>query len=504
MNTKTNFHQCTTHDAPGGIAKARVLVIYTGGTIGAVPKDAGDPHSPLVIASWERLSEAIPKLDQLRERGIKIDAHAFVDPIDSTNIRLECWTALVDLIAENIEEYDGFVVVHGTDTMVYTASALSFMLKGLPKPVILTGAQVPVIGRVVEDGTRNLLASICLATKDIPEVCIFFDKRLYRGNRTIKSNASGLGGFSSPNYPPLAEIRDSDWSEDSIWINKNAVVKTPTRAFLPQTKLDATVVPIRLFPGISGDLLKNILHLQGLDGAVLEAYGTGNAPTDPDFLDPIGELEDKIAILDVSQCEEGEVRLGQYETGAGLLSRGVLSGADITAEAALCKLLVVLSDKNVKREEAKRMIEQNLAGEQSQSVLRIRLEKTTDAAQDRLDLLSAPNQPRHWDTRKISHVTLTLFGISTNADDASEVGSQIELHVNLEAGRSPKQNSSSYAGTFMKNIMQSPAFASFDLTDVASSVAPGAPPRVSLFAADIHTIKVEKALLMLFLRDASE
>ncbi len=314
-----------------------VLIIYTGGTIGMV----NDPVSgTLVPIDFRHISDQVP---ELRRFGFSLETVTFDPVIDSSEVTPDTWVHIARTIEENYEKFDGFVVLHGTDTMAYSASALSFMLQGLEKPVIFTGAQLP-IGVLRTDGKENLITAIEIAAERIdgiavvPEVCIYFENKLLRGNRTIKYSAEHFNAFVSPNLPPLAE------AGLQIRYNRN-IIRYPTvrRPLTVSAKSDTGVSLLRLFPGIRQETVHAILGTSGVRGIILETYGTGNAPRDEWFLN---ELKSFISgggiVMNVTQCQAGSVEMGLYETSAGLLSAGVISGRDITTEAAVTKMMILL------------------------------------------------------------------------------------------------------------------------------------------------------------------
>lgn len=314
-----------------------VLIIYTGGTIGMV----NDPVSgALVPIDFRHISDQVP---ELRRFGFSLETVTFDPVIDSSDVTPDTWMRIARTIEENYDRFDGFVVLHGTDTMAYSASALSFMLQGLEKPVIFTGAQLP-IGVLRTDGKENLITAIEIAAaRDegvalVPEVCIYFENKLLRGNRTIKYSAEHFNAFVSPNLPPLAE------AGLQIRYNRN-IIRYPTvrRPLSVSGKFDTGIAVIRLFPGIRKETVNAVLGTSGLRGVILETYGTGNAPTNVWFLN---ELKSFISgggiVLNVTQCEAGSVEMGLYETSAGLISAGVISGRDITTEAAVTKMMILL------------------------------------------------------------------------------------------------------------------------------------------------------------------
>lgn len=300
-----------------------------------------DPVSgTLVPIDFKHISDQVP---ELRRFGFSLETVTFDPVIDSSEVSPDIWVRIARTIEENYDRFDGFVVLHGTDTMAYSASALSFMLRGLEKPVIFTGAQLP-IGVLRTDGKENLITAIEIAaalengSPVVPEVCIYFENKLLRGNRTIKYSAEHFNAFVSPNLPPLAE------AGLQIRYNRN-IIRYPTvrRPLTVSDKFDTGVAVLRLFPGLRQETIHAILGTAGVRGLVLETYGTGNAPTSEWFLD---ELRSYISgggiVLNVSQCQAGSVEMGLYETSAGLISAGVISGRDLTTEAAVTKMMILL------------------------------------------------------------------------------------------------------------------------------------------------------------------
>ena len=336
-----------------------ILLIYTGGTIGMV----NDPVTgSLVPIDFGHISEQVP---ELRRFGFNIESVTFDPVIDSSDVSPDTWISIANTISEKYDHYDGFVVLHGTDTMAYSASALSFMLSGLEKPVIFTGAQLP-IGVLRTDGKENLITAIEIAAAlenglpAVPEVCIYFENKLLRGNRTIKFSAEHFNAFASPNLPPLAE------AGLQIRYNRN-LIRYPTvrRPLTVSTGFDTGVAVLRLFPGIGQGVVRSMLRTKGLHGLILETYGTGNAPTLNWFLD---EIRSFIAgggiVLNVTQCPAGTVEMGLYETSAGLRSAGVISGRDITTEAAVTKMMVLLGS-SLSKEKVATLLSKPLCGEMS-------------------------------------------------------------------------------------------------------------------------------------------
>lgn len=301
--------------------------------------------------NYKHLLRHIPELDKC---DVEIDSYVFDKIIDSSDMHPDVWVKLVEVIKENYDKYTGFVILHGTDTMAYTASALSFMLMNLSKPVILTGSQLP-IGDLRTDGKENLLTSIEIASAlengepIVQEVCIFFENHLMRGNRTTKINAENFNAFHSCNYPNLVDV-GIHIKYEHVYIKKNEGHKP----LVTLTKYDPNVVVITLFPGIQESTVKALLSIPGLRGVVLKTFGSGNAPRREWLLKLLKEATDRgIVIVNVTQCMEGAVDMSRYETGRQLMDTGVVSGGDITTESALVKLMILLgneSDINLVRE----------------------------------------------------------------------------------------------------------------------------------------------------------
>lgn len=350
-----------------------VLIIYTGGTLGSLPQDPGDPLSPLVPAPLDAVMELLPHYDTM-DRKLPINGHklrigtfSWDTPLDSSNIESRDWIQMARVIREHYSDYEGFVVLHGTDTLAYTASALAFILTNLAKPVVITGSQRP-IGQIRSDAVQNLVTAIEIAGAGslggtvVPEVTVFFRDELYRGCRTTKLSASSYSAFNSPNFPPLGS------AGEHVVINETVVGEASPHALHLTESYEESIASMDIFPGMSPVLLNHMLSSEGLRGIVLQTFGTGNAPSTPEFLDAIGRAVDAgKLIVDITQCRSGEVELGVYEVSAGLLSRGVIGGMDMTPEAALTKLGVILGAESDAKIAADRM-QLNLRGEQRQSV----------------------------------------------------------------------------------------------------------------------------------------
>ncbi len=336
--------------------KSAILLIYTGGTIGM--KESAHGLAPFDF------SQILSEVPELQKFTFKIDSYTFDPLIDSSDVEPGMWKELAVLIKEKYDAYDGFVVLHGTDTMAYSASALSFMLDGLAKPVIFTGSQLPV-GSLRTDGKENLVSAIEVASaKDargramVPEVAIYFNSQLIRGNRATKVNATAFDAFRSPNCPPLAEagIR--------IRYNKALIRYPSTEAPLTiHTNLDTRVAILKVHPGITEQVARNVLLGSGIRAVIIETYGSGNAISKPWFTDIIRQssASGKI-LLNITQCLAGDVNMNLYATGKALKEAGVVSGSDITTEGGLAKLFFLMGEY-ADNEKVKRLLEKNLKGE---------------------------------------------------------------------------------------------------------------------------------------------
>ncbi|MEJ7644322.1 MAG: asparaginase [Chryseolinea sp.] len=350
-----NLKKVSINTALPGKSRARILIIYTGGTFGM----SYDRDGVLVPFDFEYIITQLPTLKNL---ALDITAFSFEDPIDSSNINIDHWQLIGKIIFESYHDHDGFVVLHGTDTMAYTTSALSFMLEGLGKPVVFTGAQLP-ISEPRSDAREHLITAleIASATQDgaavVPEVCIYFDYELLRGNRSKKVESMQFDAFDSGNYPPLAK------AGVKIDYNFAVIQKSSKGATLSlHSKFETNIAILKLFPGIRQQVVHSILNVPGLKAVVLETFGSGNAPT-LDWL--IEELQLAISrdiiILNVSQCPGGRVLPGRYETSRRLQQVGVISGADMTTEAAIAKLMLLIGEHGV--DKARQRIGLELAGE---------------------------------------------------------------------------------------------------------------------------------------------
>lgn len=338
--------------------KPRILIVYTGGTIGMIEDPVTKALKPF---DFTHLIENVPKVKML---DYIIDNIQFHPPIDSSDMNPDHWTDIARSIAENYDSYDGFVVLHGTDTMAYTASALSFMLENLHKPVIITGSQLPV-GEVRTDGEENLITALQIAAatdengrSTVKEVAILFENYLWRGNRSTKRSADNFNAFKSNNYPSLAKIGLG------IHFDRDALAKVEeVRPLNPHYNLDPSVMAIDLFPGLKEDVFRHMLSTPGIKGIVLRTYGAGNGPTSKWFIDALREtVERGIVILNVTQCVNGGVHPTRYVAGDMLANSGVISGGDITFEAAITKMMYLFG-MNLTPQEVATYLSQPLAGE---------------------------------------------------------------------------------------------------------------------------------------------
>lgn len=337
-------------------ANRKVLLIYTGGTIGMM-KDA--QTGVLAPVDFKELRMRIPEVNQIEA---ELHAIAFEQPIDSSNMGLEHWQMMVKIIEANYANYDGFVILHGSDTMAYTASALSFMLINLAKPVILTGSQLP-IGMVRTDGKENVITAIEIASTYIngvamvPEVAIYFEYQLYRGNRTFKYNAEHFEAFRSPNYPELAE------AGIKIKYNRNAIREAPTGAFHTDAIMDNRIAVLTLFPGISKHIIEAALNIAENKALVVRTFGSGNAMTHPWFYEALKAASERgLLLINSSQCRAGAVAQGRYATSSELSRIGMISAGDMVLEAVITKSMYLMG-KDLSNEKFKEVFQSDLRGE---------------------------------------------------------------------------------------------------------------------------------------------
>lgn len=340
------------------IGKSRVLLIYTGGTIGMGRNPRTGALEPL---DFNHLGEAMPELNNV---DADIDVYQFTPPIDSSDMSPRMWAQLVRIISANYQDHDGFVVLHGTDTMAYTASALSFMLENLTKPVILTGSQLPM-GQLRTDGKENVLTSIEIAgakhfngTPLVPEVCIYFSGKLIRGNRATKIAADGFNAFDSFNYPHLCEA-----GVDFKFHAHHILQPNFDKPMSPHFAMDSNVIVFSLFPGIEENIIRHVLDAPELRGIIMRSFGSGNAPHKPWILRLLRDASYRgVTIVNISQCLSGKVEMCRYDTGYQLKEAGVLTGYDSTVEAAVTKLMY-LQGRYTDHHMIRTMMSRSLAGE---------------------------------------------------------------------------------------------------------------------------------------------
>ena len=342
------------------MARPKIMIIYTGGTIGMIENPVTHSLQPF---DFTHLIDNVPKIKKL---DYEINNIQFHPPIDSANMDPERWVEIARSIADNYADYDGFVVLHGTDTMAYTASALSFMLENLHKPVIITGSQLP-IGEVRTDGEENLITALQIAAATdidgepmVQEVTILFEDYLWRGNRSTKISADYFNAFKSNNYPYLAKIGLD------IQFHKERLLRNHAhRPLKVQYNLDRNVMFLTIFPGITETTLRHLLATPGIKGIVMKSFGAGNAPTDRWFVDAIHDAVKRgIVIVNVTQCVNGGVNSERYMTGNAMSAAGVISGNDITSEAALTKLMYLFG-MGLTADEVKKYLNFSLCGEVS-------------------------------------------------------------------------------------------------------------------------------------------
>ena len=331
----------------------RVLIVYTGGTIGMVQDENGSLH-PFAL---DRIYDAVP---HLRACSYAIDSVTLDNIIDSSNMTPSLWVDIASIIEREYDRYDGFVVLHGTDTMAYTASALSFMFKNLGKPVVLTGSQLP-LGMLRSDGRENIICALEIASTrmvTIPEVCIFFENHLYRGNRSTKLSAENFDAFETYNFPSLAK------AGINITFKEHLFLPIPQEPLEVRKHFDTRVAVLKLFPGIGPDVVDALLGAPHLQGVVIETYGTGNAPTDEWFISALENAINRgVIILNVTQCKAGSVKMRQYAASCDMDRIGVIGGGDITIEAAVTKMMYLLGTYPDDKAHVRERLSQSLRGE---------------------------------------------------------------------------------------------------------------------------------------------
>jgi L-asparaginase len=329
--------------------KKNILLVYTGGTIGMVKDNI---KNTLIPFNFEKILEASP---ELKSENVSLSNVCIKNPIDSSNISTDNWIEITNLLYENYNAYDGFVVLHGTDTMAYTASALSFMIENLNKPIILTGSQIP-IGERRTDAKENLITSIEIATSGrINEVCVYFEDKLFRGNRTVKVNTEYFDAFESPNFPILAEA--------GVNIKYKNLSNREFRKLKIHTQISNDVAILKLFPGINITTIEAVFN--NAKGIVIESFGTGNAPNSLELSHLLEEaIKNGKILINITQCLQGSVVIGDYETSEPFGKSGIICGKDMTTEAAITKLMFLLG-KGLTDKEIKKELQEDLRGEMS-------------------------------------------------------------------------------------------------------------------------------------------
>lgn len=336
------------------LSHKKILVLYTGGTIGMVSTEQG------YDVEEGYLGKAIEQARDFHDYNMPgFEIKEYSNLIDSSNINPKCWITLALDIIKNYQDYDGFVILHGTDTLAYTASVLSFMLGEIQKPVIVTGSQIPIL-KIRSDAITNIMNSLIFASSDyLKEVCVYFNHKLLRGNRTTKISSTDLDAFTSPNYPSLAYVGiDLDLKKKRLW------QREPSDSV---SNLETLGVPkiaiLSVFPGMDSDILDTILE-PPLQGLILKTYGSGNIPNDSNIINSLKKANDRgVIMINCTQCLYGTVKMAAYKTSRGLTEAGVISGRDMTDEAALGKLFYLLSQPNISHQEIKDAFDISLQGE---------------------------------------------------------------------------------------------------------------------------------------------
>lgn len=353
------------------MVEARIFILYTGGTIGMAPKDPRNPESPLVPKSLEELRTYMPAVAEFENRIDFGEESPFDPPLDSSDVKPEHWKKMAECIERVYDDYDGFIVLHGTDTMAYTASALSFIFENLSKPIIVTGSQLPPSDPRT-DAILNFTNAIYLAgykvfdLPPIPEVVICFSDKILRGNRTTKVSSTELAGFDSPHFPPLGTLGEH------IKINTKLLLDHPKdKKCVINTDLVDRIMSVVIFPGFEANDLRKLINDEDIKGVIINTFGAGNVPSDEDLLDVISTATRKgKIILNISQVVQGMVEMGLYEASSGLLERGVASGLDMTTEAALAKFMWILGAST--EHERITQLQINQRGEQTENLLDLR------------------------------------------------------------------------------------------------------------------------------------
>jgi L-asparaginase len=498
------------------MAKTKVCVIYTGGTIGMAPSDPNNPDSPLVPAPKDRLEEYVPGLGE--KEGIIWEIVGLVDengkpvpPLDSSDVNAEHWIYMARAIEDRYQEYDGFVILHGTDTMAYTAAGLSFLLNNLAKPVVITGSQLP-IAQVRTDAVQNFVNAVYVAGYKamglpcVPEVIICFGDVILRGNRTSKVSVSTWQGFDSPNYPKLGSIGEH------IKINDDLILKPANNEespFYVHSQMDPNVMDIGIFPGLNPKNLKRILSIPELKGIVLRTFGSGNAPGDPGLLEAIeSAVGDKKVILNVTQCTEGMVEMGVYAASSGLLERGVISGLDMVPEAALAKMMSILATEPDK-DEIQTQMQINQRGEQSQSLFDVRYgdSEGKDGGLYHLIIQKSAKPSGQFRKSKLVRGVLRISGAEFRGENLSGVQVvKVKMFINFPSASSQtSEKDPHFAGILEANYDSESGDKVALIKDITPTIKKivdeGRPINITLIPTDGVEIRFNGLYLALFAKD---
>ncbi|WP_299154309.1 asparaginase domain-containing protein [uncultured Tateyamaria sp.] len=489
-----------------------VLVIYTGGTIGSMPKDPNDTASPQVVVDW---NDFLDRTSVLKEGlGYRLGFAKLSVALDSCDIGPEHWTEMAEIIENNYDDYEGFVILHGTDTMVYTASALSFMLANLAKPVVLTGSQRTHLFQARNDGLQNTITSLSIANPKatgipvIPEVMICFGTDLLRGNRSKKKDANGYIAYESPKYPNLAKIGAN------IEVNEARILPIPDGAFFVRKNLELNVIDFNVFPGVVHNGVADLLFDSKSftpKGAVVRAYGAGNIPTDEKFLARLANAsqnDPKVTMINVTQCTQGRVELGLYETSNKLLAFGMVSGTDLTPEAAMVKLMVGLADEDLQYDQVglRNFLQTNQAGEQSTSIYEMPFPTPAanlSSGKPRFRFPADRDLPGTWEPSELEGVQLRLYGAKVTGP-AEDEALEIDVYANLSSNEEPSgPESTKFAGRFRKAPTADASIISFDVTAATRRLfRPGQRSSFSLIlASEKGDLEWQRAELGLFVKE---
>lgn len=487
---------------------AKVLVIYTGGTIGAVPEDSANPFSPLRPTDKEQLIRFIPNpLDGIfwDITGLTDDEDKPVPPLDSSSVGPKHWLWMTRTIHQAYADYDGFVVLHGTDTMAYTSSALAFLLQNLTKPVVITGSQLPIF-KTRTDAVINFTSALSVAGYKanglpcVPEVLIAFADRLLRGCRTTKVSTSRWQGFDSPNFPPLGRFGEH------IVINPDLIHRVPDSgpaAFYAHNRLDSRVMTFPLFPGMQPDQIRSVLGLENVKGYVLRTFGTGNAPEDPEFLAVLADaVKAGKTIINVTQCFEGKVEMGLYAASSGLQAAGVISGMDMTTEAALTKLMWLLGNEAAGDVPVQAQINQR--GEQSESLIDIRYEGRGSRTQPADGPVTVSARPAGTFSREgISRVAVRFAGLGLTGSAPGEI-IRLRLFINMPGASQTTADHIPQCAGLLEGVAgaDGTALLNSDVTTALRRVVePGRPVHLTLVPPEGRGLYFTEAFLNLFIRN---